>query len=529
MTIQPQTLRAERFDEIGAIIRGDATILIECWRQRAVADSPDAGQVHREALLNHLPALLAELGRSLAESNPSENGRHTRPAREHGEQRWEVGWSLPGVVRDYQLLRLVILEYLEETLERPLRYREAMAVGLGLDDAIRASVVAYVENREDFVRHAERRAAAELEAAQRHKDEFLAVLAHELRNFLAPAVTSAETLRRLPGADAAAQRASEVVERQLRLMTRLVDDLLDVARIARGELELRKERVDLAASVSRAVQAAEPLIQSRQHALTVTSAREALWVDADPARLVQIITNLLHNAAKYTAPGGRIELLIEKERSDAVVRVRDNGAGLAPEELGRVFEPFTRLRSPDQPAAGGLGIGLALIRRLVECHGGSITAASAGRGRGCEFIVRLPSAVGPVAVDPGPSSAPIPARPRRIVLVEDNEDGRNSLCMLLRLQGHQVEGAADGTQGLDLIRAVRPRVALVDLGLPRLDGYEVARQVRAEFGAAVYLVALTGYGQEEDRRKTAEAGFDAHLVKPVDPDELTRLLAGVPA
>ncbi len=527
MSIDPRLIRSEEHREVGQLIRRDTGLLIERWMRRAVAEEPTAPRVHHAALLDHLPRFLEALGRSLSESDPEENGEHAAVAADHGEQRWETGWSLPEVVRDYQILRLVILEYLEESLERPLGGREAMAVGLALDEAITASVGMYVKNREEYIRQVEeeradhekrareemrrweqvfqsagwgvaviapegnalkavnhafarlhgysveelrdvaldalvapaaraelaehlrradgdghkvyelphlrkdgtefpvltdvtsfrdeagrvlyraanfqditerkaleealRRRAELLLASDRRKDEFLAQLAHELRNPLAPILNSVQVLSLLRSSDPTLVQVREILERQTRQMVRLVDDLLDLSRIARGLVQLRKEPLDLAVVVRQAVQTSEPLLQSRGHRLTVELPEYPVRLQADQARLVQVLVNLLNNAAKYTDPGGHVELRGEREGDWAVVRVRDNGVGIPPEMLPRVFELFTQVEGSRERADGGLGIGLALVRRLVELHGGTVAAYSAGPGRGSEFIVRIPA------------------------------------------------------------------------------------------------------------------------------------------
>jgi signal transduction histidine kinase len=538
MSVDPRLLRSERFQEIGTLLQRDAGVIIDRWCRRAMEEQPNAPRVHHEVLRDRLAGLLLALGRSLAESDDPDNRPHRIPAIEHGEQRWESGWSLPELVRDYQILRLVLLDYLEETLERPPTYREVMAVGLVLDDAIAASVGMYVSNREAHARQVERegdeslrRQAEALRESHRRKDEFLAILAHELRNPLGSILNFVEVLRLVgPSADPAMLAAREVVERQVRQIVRLVDDLLDVTRISQGKVELRKVRVELAGAVAQAIQTSAPLIEARQHTLSVNLPTEPLWLDADQARLVQVMVNLLNNAAKYTDPGGQIFLTGERAGAEAVIRVRDTDVGIPPENLGRIFGLFTQLDPSPDRSRGGLGVGLTLVRRLVEMHGGSVSAHSAGPGKGSEFAIRLPLwAGGGGEAQAPPARGPAPASARHVVIVEDDPDSRETLQTLLALSGHRVETAEDGPRGLQQVLASRPQVVLIDLGLPTLDGYEVARQIRAALGQGIFLVALTGFGQAEDRRRSEEAGFDAHLTKPVDLEELARLLAALPA
>ena len=665
MSIDPQVLRSESHGDIGSVIQRDAGILIDRWCRRAIEEQPNAARVHGEVLRDRLPAFLSALGQSLAASDDANGSQHRAPAIEHGEQRWESGWSLPEVFRDYQILRLVIVEYLEEALERPLRGREVMAVGLALDEAITVSVGMYVSNREQHVRQVERQRseqeslaeeqrrrweqifrhaawgvaimhpadhtlqslnpaladmhgysveelagkrlgdllapedraglAEQLGAADAHghhsyqavhrrkdgthfpaltdvvaikdqaghvlyravncrdisqhkrleeslrlhaealqqadsrKDEFLAMLAHELRNSLAPLLHSAEVLRLVSTPEPAIVQVKDVLERQVRQMVRLVDDLLDLSRISRGKVELRKERHALATIVAQAVETSGPVLDASQHQLSVNLPTEPLWLEADQARLVQVFANLLNNAAKYTDTGGQIVLTAERQGNEAVIRVRDTGAGIPPYMLHRIFDLFTQVPRAPGPGQGGLGVGLALVRRLVELHGGKVTAHSNGPGQGSEFVVRLPAC----AEAPEGPSAPVSngtqtGTARHVLMVEDHSDSRETLEMLLALLGHRVDTAEDGPQGVAKAVAVRPQVALIDIGLPGMDGYEVARQVRAALGDAIFLIALTGYGQIEDRRRASEAGFNAHLVKPVDMQALATLLDQLP-
>jgi CheY-like chemotaxis protein len=369
----------------------------------------------------------------------------------------------------------------------------------------------------------------------RRKSEFLAMLGHELRNPLAPIRTAVEYLRRR-GLDQPDQCAArDMIERQVQLMVRLVDDLLDVARITRGQIQLRTQAVDMAEMAARAVETSRPLIDARRHTLEVELPAEPAWVEGDPARLAQVLANLLNNAAKYTEEGGRIRLRVERHCSPGsetpatiVASVRDTGVGLPPEMLGSVFDLFTQVDRSLDRAQGGLGIGLTLVRRLVELHGGEVRAASAGPGRGSEFTVTLPArpAPAPAVAAPKPARSAAGPAPRRVLVVDDNVDAAESLGRLLRLLGHEVAVAHDGPAALDAFAAARPEVVFLDIGLPGMDGYEVSRRLRgSRAGSDALLVALTGYGQDEDRARSREAGFDHHLVKPVDPAAIEDLLA----
>ena len=522
MNLDPRTLRSEQHIQVGRLIQRDAGILIERWTERAVQEQPNAARAHHGALLDHLPRFLYSLGESLAESLHANAKPHDAPAREHGEQRWEAGWSLPELVRDYQILRLVVFEYLDEKLDRPLFFREAMAIGLALDEAITASVTAYVHQRETFLREK----TDALQTADQRKNEFLAMLAHELRNPLAPILTSIEMLRLLGPAESNMGQACDIIDRQVRHMVHLIDDLLDLTRIARGKLRLQRTRFDLRKAVHQAVQTARPLIDSQAHQLSVQLPDEPIVLEGDESRVVQVLTNLLGNAAKYTEGGGQISLTAAREGAEAVLGVRDNGIGIEPEMRERIFDLFTQVGGSLHRSQGGLGIGLTLVRQLVELHGGRVSVHSEGTGKGSEFVVRLPLAPA-AALPPAVPDVPPPAVPAcHVLIIEDNADARETLATLLQLLGHRTETAATGADGVRCALACRPDVVLIDLGLPVLDGFEVARQIRAALGDAVLLVALTGHALEEDRRRATEAGFNAHLPKPVDMDELNRVLAG---
>jgi signal transduction histidine kinase len=370
-------------------------------------------------------------------------------------------------------------------------------------------------------RIAELRDAAE---ASRHKDDFLAMLAHELRNPLAPIVSAMHVLRLHPTDAGLVRQAREVVERQVSHQARLLDDLLDVSRITRGKIELRKTMVNLADVVADAVETTRPLIDERRHALAVHTPATPVHVHGDATRLGQVVANLLNNAAKFTDPAGEIAVTLEADDTDAIVSVHDNGRGIPSAMQPHVFELFTQVDPSLARSLGGLGIGLTLVRRLVEMHDGRVDVRSEGPGRGATFTVRLPLEH---RIDtPGDGGSVAPAATRRHVLViEDNADAREMLRVSLALEGHRVEAADDGLTGVEMAIASRPEVVLVDIGLPRLDGYGVAVRLRAALGHSVALIALTGYGQPDDRARTRSAGFDAHVVKPVDMDTLTRLLA----
>jgi PAS domain S-box-containing protein len=372
--------------------------------------------------------------------------------------------------------------------------------------------------------------AANLSEADRRKNEFLAMLAHELRNPLAPISNAARALRMGPREGEALQAASEMLERQVKQMSRLVDDLLDMSRITLGRIELRRERTELAPIIDHAVEAARVLYRSMNHELTVAVPPESMQLDADPARLMQVVGNLLNNACKFTDKGGRVWLTVDREGDEAVIRVRDNGIGIARENIAGLFEMFAQVDTSLERSRDGLGIGLTLVKTLVEMHGGSVHADSAGPGHGSEFTVRLPLLTeGERLASPPVIDEPQLQVARRILIVDDSQDGAESLAMLLQLGGHETHLAHDGIEALEAVKTLSPDVVLLDIGLPGLNGYEVCRRLRREpWGRDLMLVALTGWGQQEDRHRSSHAGFDAHLVKPVDHDALLKLLASAP-
>jgi signal transduction histidine kinase len=363
----------------------------------------------------------------------------------------------------------------------------------------------------------------------RRKNEFLALLAHELRNPLAPLRNGLQVIK-LAGDDRSAiEQARSVMERQLQHLVRLVDDLLDVARISGDKLHLRKSHITIAAVIQQSLELCGQNLRDQQHELILSLPDEPLYVNADPTRLVQAICNLLSNAAKYSESGKPVWLTVAREKDEAVIRVKDMGIGIPADMLPRVFDMFVQVDRSLEKSQGGLGIGLSLVKRLVEMHGGHVEAHSEGEGQGSEFVVRLP------LVAPGMDEELTTAKSnhacltagRRILVVDDNTDAANSLTMLLRIMGHEVHVAHNGQSGLDLATEIRPDVVLLDIGMPELNGYEVARRIRQEpWGNLITLVALTGWGQDEDRRKADEAGFDVHMVKPIEPAALDRLLSG---
>jgi signal transduction histidine kinase/ActR/RegA family two-component response regulator len=367
-----------------------------------------------------------------------------------------------------------------------------------------------------------------LEEADRRKDEFLATLAHELRNPLAPMRNAVELLRLAGGDLPAASGLADMMGRQVSQMVRLVDDLLEISRITRGTIELRRGPVELSEVVTMAVETSRPMIDAAGHRLEVTLPDEPVWLDADATRLAQVVSNLLNNAAKYTDPGGQIALEARREDAQVALRVRDSGMGIEPTLLPTVFEMFSQGKAASGRAPGGVGIGLTLVRGLVQMHGGTVTAESDGLGRGSVFTVRLPAGtVGPAPVEEPHSFVGQPAGSDKpeVLVVDDNADAAESLAALLDVLGARSRVVHDGTAAIAACQAKAPEIIFLDIGMPQMDGYEVARRIRALPGAeAIHVVALTGWGQDKDRRRSEAAGFDRHLVKPVDVAMLQSLL-----
>jgi PAS domain S-box-containing protein len=373
--------------------------------------------------------------------------------------------------------------------------------------------------------------AEALARADREKDEFLAVLAHELRNPLAPVFYALRLLDEKPLEDPQRWYLRRIVDRQMRRLARLIDDLLDISRIRTGKVELRKERVELSNAVTHAVDIVRPLCEDRGIALTASLPPDAVWLEADPTRLEQVLSNLLSNAVKFTQDKGSISIAAEREGHEIVVRVKDTGVGIAPDFLPRIFDLFIQGDRTLDRARDGLGIGLTLSQKLVELHGGTIEAHSEGVGTGSEFVVRFPILLEAAPPDSEPARvADADSQALRILVVDDSEDTADTMGTLLEMAGHAIQIAHSGPAALEAAAAFQPDVVLLDIGLPGLDGYQVAERLRADPAmAGVTLIAASGYGQEEDRRRSAEAGIDRHLVKPVDLKELQDLLAAVGA
>ena len=400
-------------------------------------------------------------------------------------------------------------------LDRPASVRTLVST---VQTAIQGRLRQY-QTREQL--QALRQAEDRLLAADRRKDEFLAMLAHELRSPLAPIRNAAELLSRIPATPV--QAAVGILKRQTLHLSRLVDDLLDVSRITQGRIELQRQPTDLAGVIAMAVESVQPMISEKRHTVTVDAPQELLFTNGDSARLVQCVANVLTNSAKYTDPHGTIHVTLRKQGQQAVICVSDDGVGIAPELIAHVFELFTQGERSLDRSQGGLGIGLSVVKQLIEMHAGSVSAASDGAGRGATIELFLPLTE-PARTEKFAASAQF-SPPRRVLIVDDNEDAADSLAMILELDGHEAVRVYQPFEALEKVKSFNPEVILLDIGLPDMDGYEVARRLR-EGGSAARIIALTGYGQPQDIRRALEAGFDSHLVKPVElPSLLTELRA----
>jgi PAS domain S-box-containing protein len=526
--------------DVRSTLRKVASLAVPHIADWCVIHLQDAEGSLQAVAIEHADPARLELARELQRRYPARPDAQRGPAHVVRTGQPEMASEVPeayltAVAQDEEHLRLLRELRLSSYISVPLAARGRILGVLTLataesarqytaSDLLMAGDLAYraaiaVENAQLY---------AQLREADRLKDEFLAMLAHELRNPLAP-VRNALHVLKLPAADGEVlQQARNLAERQVQHMARLLDDLLDVSRISRGRIELHNELVDVTSLITRTVEAIRSLIEERRHELTVSLPPEPLRVLGDATRLEQVLTNLLNNAAKYTDPGGHIWMSAEREADEVVLRVRDTGIGISADMLPKIFDLFVQAERRLDRSQGGVGIGLTLVHKLVKMHGGSITASSAGPGRGSEFTVRLPILSGEAAGEParhsdGQDLAELPHR--RVLVVDDNQDAADSLALLLRLAGQDAWTAYDGPSALVRAREFRPEVVFLDIGMPGMDGYEVARQLRASPELpGIKLVALTGWGQEEDRRRSAEAGFDRHMVKPVEPEALRKAL-----
>jgi two-component system CheB/CheR fusion protein len=507
---------------------------MERWLESVRRDRsqiPSAQDLTVPQLRDHVPSLLDEIINAVVGETPPDV---EADGREHGRQRWGTGYDIQEVLRELAILREVLMDRVEErATARWLTREEEREVRRRIQRVIDRSAQVGAAQFHDEAMSVRRQLWAELEAAyvelkvaSEQKDRFFATLSHELRNPLSPILTAVQLLEFTEDSDPRLRRAREIIERQVRHQARLIDDLLDVSRIASGKMTVRREPHNLVAAVAFAVEGCLPEFQAKAQELHVEMPDAPLPVDADPVRLEQVVTNLLTNACKFSDRGGNVWLTVTQEGTEAMVRVRDTGMGIGPELLPRVFDLFTQAdTAPDRPR-GGLGIGLALVRYLVQLHGGWVQAHSEGLGKGAEFVVCLPLATADTTAPVLPRALPdAPAPSRRVVVVEDNADARAILAELLEMMGHEVAAVADGPAALRLAEEAPPEAFVVDIGLPGMDGYRLAQSLRRlPGGQSALLIALSGYGSPEEKERALEAGFDAHLTKPANIDELQRLL-----
>ena len=516
--------------DANGVIIGASKIARDIGERKRAAETLRATQEHLQVVTDNMAVAVLRCSRDFRYLwvSPGCTAWHGRPASEMvGRKIAEVlGQAAFDTVRPY-IDRVLSGERVEFEIQVPYQHiasRWVKAVYVPTHDST-GQIDGWVAVLMDTTNHHSLEDA--LREADRRKDEFLAVLAHELRNPLAPIRNSLHIMRLLVRNDPTADSAAEMMERQVHHMVRLVDDLMEVSRITRGSIELRKERIDLAGIVRSAVETSRPLIDGARHQLLIAVPTEPLTLEGDPVRLTQVIANLLNNAAKYTDAGGQIRLTIRREGDDVSISIQDTGVGIAADMLPRVFDPFVQGALSTIHAQGGLGIGLTLVKRLVELHGGTVEARSEGGGKGSEFVVRLPLAERAPATDvierAGRASPALSSQ--RVLVVDDNRDAAESMRLLLEMLGAQVRVAYSGTEALDMLGTWQPAVVLLDIGMPGMDGHEVARRIRGQPELRdVTLIALTGWGQAEERRRSELSGFDYHLIKPADVRTLQTLL-----
>jgi signal transduction histidine kinase/ActR/RegA family two-component response regulator len=518
-------LRAEQHVAIGDVIQRSVAELIARWAERAKAEQPTAARVHLDVLMDHLPAFLAELGRSLATAG-DDSDRPRRQAGEHGDQRWDVGWSITELVRDYQILRVVLAEFLEESLGRRLAARESLVLNVAIDDAIESAVAAFAASQSTpgTATTTTRNEALELLL------NVLGVVGHELRNPLAPLRNSLEILR-IAGSDTVrVEKTRQIMERQLQVLGRLVEDLMDLPRLARGKMSIVRERVDLTRLVRASTEDRRRGLEAAGLALKADIPSGPLWMIGDETRLTQAFGNLISNAQKFTDRGGSVTVrLVVPATRRAIVSVSDTGVGIDVAVLPRVFEAYTQAAKIPDPNRGGLGLGLALVKGVVELHGGLVTAASDGIGTGATFTVELPlcETAEPWHVAYSADSMTL-VTPRRVLIIEDNLDSAESLKLYLELHGHTVTVASSGQGGLEAARAVSPEVVLCDVGLPVMDGYAVAAELRRSVSPPPDLIiAISGGKARQGPDGEPDQVFDYYLLKPADPAQVARLLSAI--
>jgi len=521
MSTSLRDLRSESQTAIGDVIERGVGVLIDRWTRRAQAEQPTAARVHRDVLVDHMPVFLVELGRSLSAAGDPDGPR--REAREHGDQRWDSGWSVTELVRDYQILRVVISEFLEESLHRHLGLREPLVLNVAIDDAIAGAVASFAA-----LQSAPASAATTRGEALDLLLNVLGVVAHELRNPLAPLANSIEILRLAGDDPIRRERTREMMSRQVRTLGRLVEDLMDLPRLARGKLSIVRERLDLAGLVRACAEDRRSGLEAGGLTFDVEIPADAVWVVGDETRLTQTFGNLLGNAQKFTDAGGTVAVrLAVTDDKQVTVTVRDSGIGIDAAVLPTVFEAYIQAEEARHRTRGGMGLGLALVKGVVELHGGTVTVASDGLGSGSLFTVSLPlqSAVAPLAERPS-DAAGSPVRHRRLLVIDDNPDTSESLGAYLELHGHTVRTAGSGKDGLAVAREFAPDVVICDIGLPDQDGYQVAAELRRTVSPVpTLIIAVSGRNARLGADGTPDPVFDSYLLKPADPARVLQLLA----
>jgi signal transduction histidine kinase/CheY-like chemotaxis protein len=524
MTTMSAQLRAEPHNLIGTVIGRDAGVIVDKWARRAIDEESIAKRVHHDVLLDHLPTFLWELGKGLADSGAADSFRHCRPAGLHGDQRWETGWSIDQVVRDYQLLRIVVLEHLYETVDRALTKHEVMALGVYFDDAIASSVKAFLLCSKSAA------ATESVEKTGERSEELLGILGilgHELRNPLAPLGNALQVLK-LSGAEpSAVERSRLLMERQHKVLTRLVNDLLDLPRLTQGKMQIRSERLNLRTLVNDAVEDRRSAFEEVGVQLKVELTVDSIHTMGDGLRLTQVVGNLLGNAVKFTDRGGEVHVVLKRHpsRPVAIISVRDTGIGIDAAVLPKIFEAFVQAERSFERSRGGIGLGLALVKGIVELHGGCVFATSQGYGSGSEFVVELPLIEIPPESEKNVEKPPVQSLAKRILVIEDNLDSAESLKEYLELLGHKVTIANSGPDGVQVATNAAPDVVVCDIGLPGMNGHEVCAELRKNPKLSqIFIVVLTGHSLEQEGSDQSEANFDCYLLKPVDPTHLAEII-----
>lgn len=525
-------IRSKSFSAVGTAIQRNVGLILGRWEQRARTEQPSAKRAHHADLVDHLPAFLSELGRTLAESGDDYLMRQCHLASVHGDQRWEGGWSIAEVVRDYQILRLVLVSFLHEELARQLTGHEVMALGVAIDDAILHSVSSFLACSHD----AGPAGAPSTSEALTKPDPgpatdllgIFGVLGHEIRNSLAPLANSLHILQ-IAGSDPpVVEKTRCLMERQVKVMSRLVDDLMDLPRVARGKVSLRTERLDLVCLVRECAEDHAASFRDSGIELKLSLPASPVWTMVDPTRLRQVIGNLLSNANKFTDSGGVVTVSLAPKPGVGVVefRVEDTGIGVDPQFLPKVFESFIQADRSLERSRGGLGLGLALVKGLIELHGGRVSVESEGIGLGSAFTIQLPLYDHKQSSGPNDRSAAGNSGARqRVLVIDDNLDLAESTRMILELNGHTVYLAHSGPDGLALARAVHPDVVVCDIALPGMSGYDVCRELINDPALSQsFRIALSGH-TAHSRERALKAGFHVFLLKPFDPTQIAQVVS----